>query len=255
MKVLPHRFVRKLGGNMRTTFSAKPGRFRDQNAFTLLELLVVIAIIAILAALIFPAVGRAKAKASQTSCLNNNRQLLLATTMYANDYNEDLPARYLPTNSWPYKLQPYYINWKIITCPSDRFGLITNRNYGPDRSYLINGFNDYFRKALMPRDYRVLHQHRWPHGMKVTAISKPSGTLVFGEKRTLSRHIHMDIDQGQRGNDFEQIEHARHGKGSNFGFADGSARFILKYKELYPENLWAVMDSDRYPPAPPQGLP
>ena len=104
-------------------------------------------------------------------------------------------------------------------------------------------------------EYRLLNQHRWPHGMRVVAIPNPPQTLLFGEKRTLSRHIHMDVDQGKRGNDFEEIEHARHGKGSNFGFVDGSARFILKYKELYPENLWAVMDSDRYPPGPPQGLP
>jgi prepilin-type processing-associated H-X9-DG protein len=241
---------------MRNTFSARPCQLRHHSdALTLLELLVVVAVIIILAALIFPALGRAKAKGSQTSCLNNNHQLLLATILYAADNNEELPPRYLPTNSWPYKLQPYYINWKIIACPSDRFGLITNKNYGPDRSYIINGFNDYFRKALTPRDYRLFYQHRWPHGMKLANIPKPSETLVFGEKRTLSRHIHMDIDQGKRGNDFEEIEHARHGKGSNFAFADGSGKFILKYKELFPENLWAVMDTDRYPPAPPQGLP
>jgi prepilin-type N-terminal cleavage/methylation domain-containing protein/prepilin-type processing-associated H-X9-DG protein len=240
---------------MKKTSSLGPGRWRDSVAFTLLELLVVIAIIAILAALLLPVVARARAKGSQTSCLNNNRQLLLATTMYATDHNEELPPRFLPTNSWPYKLQPYYVNWQIITCPSDRFGLITNRNYGPNRSYLINGFNDFYQSYLRGRDYRMFLQHRWPHGMKLSAIPKASGTLLFGEKRTLSRHIHMDVDQGKRGNDFEEIEHARHGRGSNFSFADGSAKFILKYQELYPENLWAVMDVDRYPPAPPKGLP
>jgi prepilin-type processing-associated H-X9-DG protein len=65
----------------------------------------------------------------------------------------------------------------------------------------------------------------------------------------------MDTDQGKRGNDFEEIEHQRHGAGSNFSFVDGSVKLIKKYQELYPENLWAVVDEFRYPPGPPQGLP
>lgn len=224
----------------------KPG------GFTLIELLVVIGIIAILASLLMPSLSKAKGKANQIACLNNMRQLGLALTLYAGDYNSEFPARRTPTNAWPHRLHPYHNDWRVIKCPSDRFALINpRRSIDPDRSYLINAFNDHFKEKLSRTEYARFMNHTWPHGMRDTDIPRPTDTVVFGEKRKGSYHVHMDVDQGDRGNDFEEIEHTRHGKGSNFAFADNSVRLLNKNAELYPENLWAVTDAFRIAPGKP----
>lgn len=232
----------------------RPTRRRVAGGFTLVELLVVISIIGILTAMLMPALAKAKGKANQVKCLNHLRQLTLALNLYAGDYGGEFPPRYVPPNAWPHKLKPYYQDWQIITCPSDRFGLarfFANTN-NPRLSFLINGFNDYFMKSLSEKDYESHRRWRWHHGMKDSAIPNSSETILFGEKRSGSVHIHMDVDQGQRGNDFEEIEHRRHGRGSNFAFADNSVRLLRKNDALYPENLWAVVEEFRKAPGPPK---
>src|SRR5258708_4229781 len=109
-----------------------------RNAFTLIELLVVIAIIAILAAILFPVFAQARAKARQTSCLSNMKQIGTGLYMYVQDYDETLAGNdtnaegynlslgfLTPFNAniqytrrnWARDVQPYIKNLQIYLCP------------------------------------------------------------------------------------------------------------------------------------------
>ena len=97
-------------------------RSRRRSAFTLIELLVVIAIIAILAAILFPVFAQARAKARQTVCISNLKQIGLASMMYAQDYDENLPGgwTYAANNVCPgstLTLLQQSTYWRVVLQP------------------------------------------------------------------------------------------------------------------------------------------
>jgi len=116
---------------------------QKSSAFTLIELLVVIAIIAILAAILFPVFAQARAKARQTSCLSNTKQVDLGFQMYKQDYDEWYPfwawgnsspnsGNTTPSTNhfeslWINAIYPYSKSTQIYACPSDR-GNLTPEN-------------------------------------------------------------------------------------------------------------------------------
>ena len=153
-KVVLKRHVNKLVSVSALASSAR----RSGHGFTLIELLVVIAIIAVLAALLLPALGVAKAKAQTISCLNQLKQFAIATQMYAGDNNGFLISNFASpiSNSWvtgnmkldtedtnttllrQSRIFPYVSQVGLFHCPADNS--IANNKSLRVRSYAMNSW-------------------------------------------------------------------------------------------------------------------
>jgi prepilin-type N-terminal cleavage/methylation domain-containing protein/prepilin-type processing-associated H-X9-DG protein len=217
-----------------------------RHAFTLIELLVVIAIIAILAAILFPVFAQARDKARGISCLSNSRQIGLAYTMYANDYDGFLPLTNHagPGMGWTDQCQPYIKNHQVYRCPSDGSSNWT-QPIAPSTDIRKSSFylNGYMAGAAV-----------WGN---TAAIDKPASVIFLAEsvQNGTGDHFHpmcwnapadpaynCDFGWDAAKREPTELSPRRHQEGATYGFVDGHmkwSRFNALWWRDTAKNIWS----------------
>jgi prepilin-type N-terminal cleavage/methylation domain-containing protein/prepilin-type processing-associated H-X9-DG protein len=238
-----------------------------RNGFTLIELLVVIAIIAILAAMLLPALARAKAKTMAVRCMNNNRQMMYGWNMYPGDFADVLLAGLL-NSSYGQTSYPYRTNWVLGNFDSDP----VNQQVDPQYNVLLSPIMTYIGKnteiwkcpadpVRLPYNGQKLPRVRsnsmsqvfdygyWlpsllvsgPSGYqvydKLAKVRLPSKTWVFGEEHPDSINdaaMAVKMAESLSDSDIRVIDFpgSYHAGGCGFAFVDGHSE-IHKWKSSF----------------------
>ena len=191
---------------------------RRSSGFTLVELLVAIAIIAVLAAMLFPVLARAREKARQSSCLSNVAQLGKAFLMYASDYDDRVPVEWYPGGGgFRQDLQPYVANTQVFFCPSQP-GERTS-SYG------------------MPA--WTAWMAYWSGSAKLAAAKSPSGTILLAEQWSSWFSARDPVHwQSPWWPELGNIAWDRHSGGANYVFVDGHSKWLTRQQTYRPECMW-----------------